>query len=399
MVRLPPGAILQTFGGSVAQQISGSTPPTFYNLTKSTTNTLTLSGTDIAVSNDFKLLNGTLDDGGRTVTLLGNIVHDGNHVTSPGTGEGITFTGSSEQELTRSGSGTSTFGKLTINNGLGVTIPDGNGYNFTVNEVLRLEAGVFDIGSSLLSIDANAAIEEVNTFGANNMIQTNSSFTDNGVKRSFNTIGSATTLIFPVGQGKYTPVVFSIASSDAGSLTVRPANEVHPSIVDDADSPEIIDQNNVLQYYWIIKADDLTSFEATAMMSYNQSDVRVSGGTPPYQESNYIPARIYQSKTFWDKSLPTSNINTGTNVITFPFSGVSDADITGDYMAGIPDAIPDEVPTYETTGTNGSYTASATWNPVGTAPAVTDGVGPVGAIIVVKDGHELTFNQNGVRVW
>ena len=399
------GGNTTTFGGSVAQQISGGTPPAFYNLTKSTTNTLTLSATDIAVSNDFKLLNGTLNDGGRTVALLGNMVHDGNHVTSPGIGEGIVFTGSSKQELTRSGSGTSTFGKLTINNGLGVTIPDGNGYNFTVNEVLRLEAGVFDIGSSLLSIDANAAIEEVNTFGANNMIQTNSSFTDNGVKRSFNPIGSATTLIFPVGQGKYTPVVFSIASSDAGSLTVRPANEVHPSIVDDVDSPEIIDQNNVLQYYWIIKADDLTSFEATAMMSYDQGDVRVSGGNPPdeYKEGDYIPARIYQSDTFWDKSLPKSNINVSANVITFPFenggAGVGDVNITGDYTAGIPDAIPNEVPTYETTGTNGSYTASATWNPVGTAPAVTDGVGPVGAIIVVKDGHELTFNQNGVRVY
>ena len=130
-------------------------------------------------------------------------------------------------------------------------------------------------------------------------------------------------------------------------------------------------------------------------MTYNQADVKVADGL----ESNYIPAYIYENDTYWDKTLPTTNINTIANTIEFPFTSAGDANITGDYTAGIPNAIPDEVPTYETTGTGGDFTASTTWNPVGSAPAITDGVGPLGAIIVVKNGDVLTLDENSARIY
>ena len=389
---------ITTFNGSSDQQISGTAAggTTFHNLVKSNSNTLTLSSHDITVSNDLTLSEGTIDDGGNTITVQRNMVHDGTHTTSVAGGEGIVFAGSSQQQITRTTSGTSTFGKLTINNSNGVRIPDNNGYNFTIDNALRLSAGIFDIGSSLLTITADASIEEVNPFGASNMIQTNSSFTDNGVRRNFNAIGSSTPLMFPIGQTKYTPVEFDITNSDAGSITVRPANEMHPSIINDSETPEIVDADNVLQYHWIVKAADLTNFTATATMTYDQADIR----TVDYNEDRYIPARLYESDTFWDKSLDSTNVDETNNIITFPFSNVTDTNITGDYTAGYPDAIPDQVPTYETTGTGGDYTASGTWNAVTAgAPAVSEGVGPVGSIIIVRDGDVLTFDQNSIRAY
>ncbi len=386
-----------TFSGSADQQISGTAAggTTFHDLVKSNSNTLTLSSHDIAVSNDLTLSDGTLDDGGNTITVQGNIVNDGTHTTSSAGGEGIVFAGSSQQEITRSVSGNSAFGKLTINNSNGVRIPDNNGYNFTIDNSLRLSAGVFDIGSSLLTITANATIEEVNTFGAANMIQTNSSFTDNGVRRNFNAIGSSTTLIFPIGQTKYTPVEFDITSSSAGAITVRPANEMHPSVVEDSEAPdpEIVDADNVLQYHWIVKANGISGFNATATMTYDNADVAAND----YAETTWIAARLYENDVDWDKS--TGSVDAATNQVIFPYSGVTDAEIAGDYTAGHIDAIPDRVPTYETNGTGGNYTTASIWTPIDGSPAVTDGVGPVGAIIIVKDEDVLNFNQNNIRAY
>jgi len=385
------------FSGSSAQQLGGAVSPTFYDFTKQSSSTLSLNSTDITVENDLYLYEGILNDGGQTITLLGNMVHDAVHATPNATGgEGIVFAGVSRQELSRTTNGNSSFGKVTINNPNDVIVPNGNGYNFTINNALRLSTGIFDIGGSLLTITADANIVEINSFGVNNMIQTNSSFTDNGVKRFFNAISTPTDLIFPLGQTKYTPVVFSISNSDAGSFTVRPANERHPTIIDDTESPEIDDLQNVLQYHWIIKAEDVTNFSGEANMTYAQADVSVTGSNA---ESDYIPARIYANDTFWDKSLSPTDVNTSTNVITFPFSNIDAGNITGDYTAGIPNAIPDQVPTYESTGSGGDYTASGTWTPVGSAPSITEGVGPIGAVIIVKNGDVVNLDQNDIRIY
>ncbi|MFP4091196.1 MAG: hypothetical protein ACLFT3_12890, partial [Cyclobacteriaceae bacterium] len=387
-----------TFSGSAAQQISGATTggTTFFNLAKNGSNTLSLSSHNLTVEGNLEVLQGTLDDGGNTITLLGNMLHQGTHTSPSGAGQGIVFAGSSRQELRGLTNSDMQLGKITINNGAGVVIPDGNGYNFTINEALRLSAGVLDIGGSLLTLTTNAALEEVSTFGPNNMVQTNSSFTDNGFRRNFNTISTATSLMFPVGQTYYTPVRFNIDGSSAGSLTVRPANERHPSIIEDleAPDPEIVDSLNVLQYHWIVSASGISGFTGDAVMTYNQTTVEGN-------EADYIPARLYNNSTSWDKSLPATNVDEGANTIRFDWDiAVNDNEITGDYTAGVPNAIPDEVPVYITDGT-GDYTAGATWTkPVGASyPDVTDGIGPIGAIIIVESGHTLTFNENNLRVY
>ena len=392
-----PGGNTTVFNGSTAQQIRGSVNTTFYNLNKTTTNTLTLTGTNAAVDSTFRLQSGTFNDGGNTLTLRGNMVHDGTHITPAlSTGQGILFAATKRQELRRSGIGTSILGKISIDNPSDIIIPQGNDYNFDITNALRLKTGVLDIGGSLLTITETASIIPVNPFGSANMVQTNSSFTDKGLKIKFNAISTPTTLTFPVGQSKYTPVRFDLTSSSAGSLTVRPANERHTSIVEDVDVPEIVDVDNVLQYHWIVRASGISGFTGTATMNYSQNDVRV---TAPYSEADYIPARLYNNQVFWDKSLPVDNVDEVANTIMFPFSGVDNNNISGDFTAGVPDAIPNQVPEYETAGSGGTYTAQATWTPLNGSPAVSDGVGPVGAIIYIRTNDLVSFNNNNIRVY
>jgi hypothetical protein len=227
------------------------------------------------------------------------------------------------------------------------------------------------------------------------MIQTNSSFTDQGVRKQF-TAGTTTDFTFPVGQLAYTPVVFNFSSptfttgSTATTITVRPANELHPAIVDDDELPlgagpeDFNDLQNALEYHWIINVDAATGMRSTMTLQYNQASVLV---TAPRTEADYIPARILSD------SNPSNNINKfstadldeSTNTITFNFVGVTDAGISGQYFAGVDLAIPDNVPIYTTT-TSGNVN-----DPIYT-PAVPGGGAPRGATIEVTSGHTLTLN-------
>ncbi|MCZ8217300.1 MAG: hypothetical protein O9262_13730, partial [Cyclobacteriaceae bacterium] len=208
--------------------------------------------------------------------------------------------------------------------------------------------------------------------------------------------GTTTDFTFPVGQLAYTPVVFNFSSpnvtngSTATTITVRPANELHPAIVDDDELPlgagpeDFNDLQNALEYHWIINVDAATGMRSTMTLQYNQASVLV---TAPRTEADYIPARILSD------SNPSNNINKfstadldeSTNTITFNFVGVTDAGISGQYFAGVDLAIPDNVPIYTTT-TSGNVN-----DPIYT-PAVPGGGAPRGATIEVSTGHTLTIN-------
>lgn len=390
-----PANNLTTFFNTGAASISGSSPSLdFYHLTKSNAGTLSLSRA-INVNRDLTIAAGVFSDSGNSVTLLGNASIDGTHTSTTGTG--ITFAGSTQQQLKRSTSGTGNIGIITIDNPSGVIIPDGQGYNFSINTGLRLKQGVLDIGGSLLSLSSAATITPVNPFGGSNMIQTNSSFTDNGVKKNFSP-GVSTNFVFPVGQLYYTPVEFVGGTTGTGtpSITVRPANERHPSIVEDSESPnpEIVDRDNVLQYHWIITANTVNGFSSDMKLYYQASLVSV---TSPYAESDYIGARVLT------ESNPTNTINkfftavdVPTRTVNFNFSGVTNAGISGEYFAGINDAIPNNIPTYITKG-GGNGTGNVN-TAVYTTP-VPGGGAPSGAVLVVDAGDNLTFNINNVSLY
>ena len=381
------------FSSNGTQTLTGSGSNDFYNVSKDNGGTLTLSQ-DILVNHDLWLLQGTLADNGNTVEVKGDLTLDGTH-TSTG-GNGIMLTGDELQNIRRTGIGESLLGVLTIDNAEGVSIPEGQGYDFTIANRLRLSQGTFNVGSSLITLSANATIEEVNPFGANNMIRTNSSFNDAGVRKIF-PAGTTTDFVFPVGpvgEDVYSPVFFDFSTggnssgSTQGSITIVPTGNVVTVVNDGNNNTAPSDPDNVLQYFWNLEANNLTNFTADAIFTYDQSDIRTLDIR--YDESDYIPARILSTSGDVNKFSETL-LDEATNEITFGFNGVNQAQISGDYFAGVDEAIPDNIPVYHTTNGGGNYAVATTWAepiPVG---------GPTGSIVIVGGGHELTLTTNRIN--
>jgi hypothetical protein len=375
-----------TFAGSSNQNISGSTATEFYNLTKSGAAVLnTLTGS--TVKNNLNILSGTLADNGNSLTVNGNVSIDGVHAYG-GSGQGIYMSGSTNpQTLTGNGS----FGMLTIDNTKGVYVPIGN--LLTISDRLRLNAGVFNIDKNLLTLGVDCAIDG-NTFSPMNMIQTNISFTDNGVKKIFPS-GASGTFVFPVGSnGKYTPVTFNVTGngSSTGSIRVKPAAEYHPSIQEDSEAPftEIVDKDNVLQYYWTLIASDIDGFGATATFKYDQDDVKLTNGN---LESQYIAARLLSDGSGdWNK-YSSLEVDETTNLILFTYTNAKDEDISGDYTAGIDNAIPAKVPQYVSVK-DGDWKDATVWDTYPVSGGYVPTTGPRGSIARVN--HLVTSYDNGI---
>jgi len=397
------------FYSSASQTISGSGTTNFYNLYKGSPSTLTLSK-DITVNATLLVDSGTIATGAYACNTKGKVIIDGTHTST--TGRGIVFNGAELQQLERTSPGTSNIDRFTVDNSNGVLITDGGGYIFNIIKKLVLENGVFDISGNFLIIGVSATVENasggtgVNDFNAGRMIQTNSSFTDFGVRKVFPS--GASTFVYPVGQTFYTPVTVNVSSTNSGGLTVRPANEMQAGITDDTESPdpEIVDMHNALNYHWILRGSGFTNFNATVTFRYQDTLVRV---TSPYTEANYTAARILYSSLFWDKAYDNTSINTTTNDIFFTFSSANDDAISGEYLAGvnvnnsnvnINGAIPNIVPRYQTNGVGGNFTATSTWTPIGGSPAVIDGVGPVsGSYLIILTGDTVNINISNVRLF
>ncbi len=371
-----------TYFEGVDQTITGDL--TFANLIRQTgTGTLTLDASSpVLVTGNMELLSGTFNTGDNDLTLYGDLV---NEVTTTGTGgQGIVMAGSDIQEL----GGTGQYYRLTINNANGVTLPTQSGALIFTNQ-LRLVDGVFDIGRNLLVFNNGASIEPANPFSSSNMIQTNLSFTDNGIKKFFPVISVEESFTYPIGSlGKYTPVIFDITSngSSTGAIRVKAADEPHISI-------PLVDQANVLQYNWTLDAEGIQGFSGLARMFSNDGDAL--GDT-----SQYITARILLGSTDWNK-FTTDEFQGKANaddISLFYFSNTDDAGIDGDYTAGVSTAIPDLVPSYITVA-DGNYSDVSTWGTydpdTGATGAPGIGIpagGPRGSIIYIN--HILSFPDN-----
>ncbi len=389
-----------------SQSLSGSGTWSLFDLRKNGSGTTTAS-VDLVLGNDLYLTAGVLDIGSSTISLQRDAYVQSTFSNSGG--NGLVFNGTANQELYGLSNNTIEIGTITIENLSGVDIPDGNGYNFDITQNLRLDGGVFNIGGSLVTIRRGAVITDVTPFGINNMVQTNSSFTDNGLKQEFPSVASDTVVFFPIGETKYTPVQLNLNSGTTqGAIRTRPANERHPTIVENAESPnpEIVDADNVLQYHWIVVAEELTNANGSATFFYEEADALV---TSPYDTSHYIPARLLSNDINWDKYAPTFFLG-GSETFEIPLSNATSAEITGDYTAGvgssdginndIEGAIPNTITQYESVISGmGSYSVAANWNPLNGSPAPTNGVGPVGAQITISSGDTLELDISNIRIY
>ncbi|NJM14235.1 MAG: hypothetical protein HC896_01595 [Bacteroidales bacterium] len=329
---------------------------------------------------------GTLTDNNNSIEVGGYCTFDGTHIYG-GTGTGIELNGSNEQFLMGNG----TIGRLSINNANNVVVPLGNELSIT-NE-LELQSGIFYIGRNLLRIGENASITTPTAFSASNMIETNISFTDNGVEKTIPS--GASSFIFPMGSlGRYTPVSLNISANmdNSATITVKPANELQPSIIEDSEAPdpEITDSLNVLQYHWLLKTLGLAGFSADVNMQFDPTDVRV---TAPYDSSFYIPARLLADGSgLWNK-FTTDDFDGANHLINFSFVTASDDEVSGDYTAGVDGAsflgaIPDTVPIYATNST-GNWNTGTIWTPNVSG-------GPRGAMTIIGSAHTVTLANNYV---
>lgn len=387
------------FNSTGTQQITGGGTNNFFQFTKSEIGTLDLTST-LNVADLFTISDGTLSDNGFSVNLAADAVIDGTH--SGTGGNGLIFAGGGAQELRRSAAGTGTLGVITVNNPAGLNIPDGNGYDFNIDGGLRLENGVFNVGSSEILLGINAEIEEVNAFGVSNMMRTNSSFTDGGVGKVF-PANYTTDFTFPIGQTFYTPVSFDFGAGGGntfgttpGTLIVRPANEYHPTVNDGIVNAALGgtgDINNVLQYYWTVQASSVTGMNVDMTLEYDQSHVLVDA--PAFDETDYIAARILSvaNPTFLINKFANTDVDETTNIITFNFLTADANAITGDYFAGIDEAIPDNVATY-TVDVDGGDVGDDVY--VETVPG---GGAPTGAVVIIPAGLTLSLDQDNIRFY
>jgi len=370
-----------TFNGSLAQSITGVT--TFYNLTKSTSNTLALNSA-ITVENDLNIQSGTLSDNGNTLNLQGDLTMDGTH-SYGSAGFGINMSAVEEQRI----SGTGNIGYLTIANPYLVRVLIGT--NVTITNGLNMNGGIFDVGQNLVVLTKDADVIEGSPYSNTNMIRTNASFTDNGVRKYFKSTaesGGPYTLTLPIGSGtKYTPIIFNVTANgnSTGFITSKAADEYHPSIIEDAESTEIVDSLNVLWYHWVLKSSGISGFSGTVYMKYDPSDIYV---TPPYTVDDYIAARILNDGSgLWNK-YDADDFDEANERMIFYFPNVGSDEIFGDYTAGVDSAIPDQVPFYETVS-DGNWNDGSIWDPYVAG-------GPRGAMVRINTGHTVILPSNGV---
>ncbi len=378
------GTNVTTFSGSSDQTISGTGTYNFNDVVLNSGNSLTTS-VELTVNNDLTITSGTLNTGTNVVNVEGDLVNNGTTLTTSGDGIILNNT-SGSQGISGSGS----YQNLTIDNTDGVVMPSQSSA-LTITGILKLEDGIFDIGRNLMEITNNAVFDAGNTysgdFTSDNMIQTNLSFTDAGINKTFNSdeLGS---FIYPVGSfGLYTPVTINVVANgnSTGSIRVKAANEPHITIASE-------DLDQVLQYNWTLDADGITGFQGEISMQADASD-------EVGDASDYIGVRfelggthvsLYEDADSYDESNHLLNID-------FNDTGVflTDADIDGDYTAGESDVTYD-VQAFISVA-DGNWTDGATWDYYDPETETTSDNGsafPNGAIVYVADGTTVTMSND-----
>ncbi|MDB5269759.1 MAG: hypothetical protein JWP58_2799 [Hymenobacter sp.] len=349
------------------------------------TGTLKLGG-NAQVFGTLALNKGTLDDNGKTITALGDVLNSAVH-----TGSGsLTLGGSVNQNI--GGSGLGEFGNLTLNNPAGATTMA----NQKVTNVLTLTNGVFFIGSDLLWLTNTAATAVAGTFSAARCIRTNGIVADLGVRKSFAT-GTSAAFTFPVGAAvvtKYTPVQMTVAASSAGTITVQPIDLAHPSTTNPLAKE--------LSYYWKVGSTGLASPTVTQVFTYydvNATNTDVNGDETKYKLGRFLNGAWVPAAILNVGGIPTSTVNTTNNTLTNPAATYID----GDYTGGEPSEFG-AVPTYYSRNSTAGKPAGASWtDPLAwtsdengldpaTAPGPTD-IPNLANPVVIRPGHLITVTS------
>jgi len=310
---------------------------------------LILAGTQAAinVSGNFRLVLGTINDGGKTVNISGNIFNSGIHT-------GI--------------------GKLTLN-GTGFQTIDGNGI-FSNVELFNTNAD-----SAPISLLANMTINGGLTFSNDKQFNINTYnlkfnslafISGNGLLRYIKTAGNTgdggitkvysdpAAFVFPIGVSDYTPASIGLSAAPAtyGSVTVNPVNSQHPNVTTSGRS---------LTYYWRTRSSGFTLGTATVTHGYTYADANlVLGGD--ITEDEYVAARFNVPTSTWTKGT-SADVDDGGNIIGEPGTGsfLENASfIDGDFTTGDDDPTdPFGIPTIYYSRQSGLWSDVNTWSLTG----------------------------------
>ncbi|MDY0347585.1 MAG: PKD domain-containing protein [Tenuifilaceae bacterium] len=360
-----------TFNGSGAQSITGNGTnlTNFANLTIASGGTVTLQPqTTLRVNSSLNLSAGVLNDGGNSISVVGNIANTSTH-TSGSVDGGLILVGTQNQNLNGVGG---SFGNITTNNSTGATLQN----NITINGRLTFTNGSIYIDDYQVVFGENASIG--GTPDKTRMLILNGVLSDQGVRKQFG--AGASSFTFPIGvSGKYTPANFAISSNGApGAITVNPVNRRHPAVVTPSE--------NELAYYWKV---DSTGFDSNLVLThtytYDPSDAKPV-------VANYVVGlyKIHEYKWFdlGNTGVPGS-VNSGSN--SFTISGVGY--VSGDFTAGEADNFTPPLTTYYSHNTTGNWFTADDWLVGGPSGTIATQI-PNGNPVVIQENHTMTLSQN-----
>lgn len=347
----------------------GANLTNFANLVAAPSSTLSLTpNSNIRVNGNLTLNSGVLNDGGNTITLIGNVYSQAKHV-SPSSNGGISFEGGQPQVV--SGNGAAIFGNIGINNSLGLVIRD----NLQVDGKITFTTGSIYLDDYQLTLGKDATIAGAND--SNRMIILNGVISDAGVKKIFNS--GASMFTYPIGvAGKYTPVTYNFtANANNGAyVIVKPVNYTHP----EAAAPT----TDQLKYYWNVTSSGFSgSYVVDHTYGYLVRDV---AGT----EANYRIGRFVGG--VWD---PSGGIVGGVDATNHLLKLVGKTFVDGEYTAGESVNFISLPILYSIASDD--WFKSGTWST--TAGGSSCSCIPNGNPVVISSGHTVTFGSDGANAY
>lgn len=412
---------------------------------------LTIEDNPLQVLNDLDIQsNTTLIANGQDLYIGGD--YDNQGVYTYGTNKTYfnNTSGSGNQDLTASGTGTLDFYDvevvsqvtvqpvgidMTVNNDLTIslgTLQD-NGQRITVRhdvdnddthastgggELLILDDDIQNVYGDGTGIFGNLRLDNANNvqLNANARITGSLSFTNGNFLIGDNelTFGQTATIsgagtdkmIVTDGLSSDAGVIKELASSSAFNFTFpvgdgtiyTPANfasSVDPTASGEIRVIRVADKHPATQdpletqldYYWKVSSSGLTSATVTHQYTYDQSSVPSA-----FTETNgsAVVGRFFNFE-WTEGTTDVGSFNTVTNIITVAPGGAAASFIDGDYTIGY-DPEFDTVPRYRSRNASSTWTTASDWE-VFTPPATwnTATVAPSsGEIIIIQTGHTMT---------
>lgn len=380
-----PGTNTLTLNGSANQTWTQNGTITSLNsvvVSAASSATLTLAGANTFPSiTNLTLTSGTLNDGGKTLTVTSTITNNATH-----TGSGAIVVNGP----TAIGGTNGTFGNLTIQTNGNVAL---NGKQ-TVTGDLRLTNAntTLNIGSYNLVVDGGLYSDATTgeTFSATKRILTRGLHNDLGLTRKAT---NATDLLFPVGTTTYTftPVTINVTASTVGYITVNPVPRAHSNVTVTL---------RTVRHYWRVRSAGFSGISNVVHKNYvySSSPLRDAASTA------YRPGRFDAATFTWSYG-PTYNATTAPGTTTVPdfntgsgWTGISTSVIDGEYTAGNVNAFGAVTVYYSRI--SGDWSASSTWSTVAVGGTAASSTPCNTCPVVIGDGasnnHTVTIDANNI---